>query len=65
MIKRLLIGTVLGVLGKKFYDEGRLDPYIARARSELDKLGAAAQPDTPVVEPTTASVIRSRAEHQI
>jgi hypothetical protein len=36
MIKRLLIGAVLGVIGKKMYDEGRLDPYIAKAK---DKLG--------------------------
>jgi hypothetical protein len=39
MIKRLLIGAVLGVLGKKFYDEGKLDPYIAKAKAKFDEQG--------------------------
>ena len=39
MIKRLLIGVVLGVLGKKLYDDGKLDPYIAKAKSKLDEAG--------------------------
>ena len=39
MIKRLLVGAVLGILGKKFYDEGKLDPYIAKAKAKLDEQG--------------------------
>lgn len=50
MIKRLLIGAVLGVLGKKLYDEGKLDPYIAKAKAKLDEsgvTGASAKPGSP------------------
>ena len=39
MIKRMLIGAVLGFLGKKFYDEGKLDPYIAKAKAKLEEQG--------------------------
>lgn len=52
MIKRLLIGAALGVFGKKLYDEGKLDPYIAKAKAKLDEQGltgkgaAAAPPKT-------------------
>ncbi len=37
MIKILLIGAALGVLGKKLYDEGKLDPYMTKAKSRLDE----------------------------
>lgn len=45
MLKTLITGAALGYLGKKLYDEGTLDPYIARAREALndyrEKAGAA------------------------
>lgn|GEM_PF-2548766 len=40
MIKRLLVGAALGFLGKKLYDEGKLDPYIAKAKDKLDTFSA-------------------------
>ena len=43
MIKRLVIGAALGVLGKKLFDEGKLDPYIAKAKAKLDEHGATGQ----------------------
>ena len=39
MIKRLLIGAALGVFGKKLYDEGKLDPYIEKAKEKLAEQG--------------------------
>ena len=56
MIKRLLIGAVLGFVGKKFYDEGKLDPYIAKAKAKLDEQGLTAKPasqDTPATHTST------------
>ncbi len=40
MIKTLLAGAAIGYFGKKFYDEGKLDPYIARAKDKFDELSA-------------------------
>jgi hypothetical protein len=47
MIKRLLIGAVLGVVGKKLYDQGKLDPYIAKAKATLLEQGLTDK-DTPI-----------------
>ncbi|MCW2338620.1 hypothetical protein M2337_002853 [Sphingobium sp. B2D3A] len=38
MMKTLLAGAAIGYFGKKLYDEGKLDPYIARAKSTLAEL---------------------------
>jgi hypothetical protein len=46
MINRLLVGAVLGVIGKKLYDEGKLDPYIARAKAKLEEQGLTAESAT-------------------
>jgi len=40
MIKRFILGAALGAFGKKLYDEGRLDPYIARAKEKFSGLAA-------------------------
>lgn len=37
MIKTLLVGVALGYVGKKLYDEGKLDPYIAKAKDKLEQ----------------------------
>jgi len=37
MIGKLLVGVALGFVGKKLYDEGKLDPYLNRAREKLDE----------------------------
>lgn len=54
MIKRLVIGAALGVLGKKLYDEGRLDPYIAKAKEKVDGLAAAGGTTTATKAPTAS-----------
>lgn len=51
MIKRLLVGAALGVWGKKLYDEGRLDPYIAKAKSKVDSYAGT---DTAAAGPAKA-----------
>ena len=54
MIKTLIVGAVLGYYGKKLYDEGKLDPYLAEAKDKLGlselkekaaRKGNASQPD--------------------
>ena len=35
MLRTLLAGAALGFIGKKLYDEGKLDPYIAKAKGKL------------------------------
>ena len=47
MIKRLLIGAAIGVFGKKLYDEGKLHPFIAKAKAKLDESGLAPASSEP------------------
>ncbi len=42
MIKTLLVGAVLGFIGKKLYDKGSLDPFIERASGTVDSLAESA-----------------------
>ena len=51
MIKRLLVGAALGVFGKKLYDEGKLDPYIEKAKQKLAEQGLS----RPSGEPSSKS----------
>jgi hypothetical protein len=37
MIKTLLAGAAIGYFGKKLYDEGKLDHYIAMAKDKVDE----------------------------
>ena len=39
MIKTLLAGAVLGIVGKKLYDEGKLDPFIAKVKATAEEQG--------------------------
>ncbi len=39
MIKTLLTGAVLGIVGKKLYDEGKLDPFIAKVKAKAEEQG--------------------------
>jgi hypothetical protein len=52
MIKTLLAGAALGYFGRKLYEEGKLDPLIAKAKSKLDEKisdlsGRSANPPSP------------------
>jgi hypothetical protein len=50
MLKTLLAGATLGYLGKKLYDEGKLDPYVEKAKSKLNALSGNSE---PVIPPAT------------
>ncbi len=56
MLKTLLAGAVLGYFGKKLYDGGKLQPYIAKARTRL----GAARDETRAVQtfPEPAKISR-------
>lgn len=41
MLKTLLTGVVLGVVGKKLYDEGKFDPLIAKIQAAAEECGLA------------------------
>lgn len=41
MLKTLLTGMVLGVVGKKLYDEGKLDPLIEKLQAKAEEYGLA------------------------
>lgn len=45
MIKTLVVGAALGVMGKKLYDQGKLDPWIDRAREGMANLTPERQSD--------------------
>lgn len=47
MIKGLLVGAAIGYFGKKLYDDGKLDPYLERARSKLEEAGGTAGSAVP------------------
>lgn len=49
MIRNLLIGAALGYVGKKLFDEGKLDPYIAQVKDKLAELNGARSPVPPSV----------------
>lgn len=52
MLKTLLAGAVLGYLGKRLYDEGKLQPYIAKAKT---RLGLPQDETAPLSEPAKLS----------
>ena len=39
MIRALLAGAVIGIIGKKLFDEGKLDPYIETLQSKAEEAG--------------------------
>lgn len=39
MLKTLLTGVVMGVVGKKLYDEGKFDPLIAKIQAKAEECG--------------------------
>jgi hypothetical protein len=39
MIKALLAGAVIGIVGKKLFDEGKLDPYVESLKSKAEEFG--------------------------
>jgi hypothetical protein len=49
MIRQLLVGAALGFIGKKLYDKGALDPYIARAKEAFDQAQAPDSKAPPAV----------------
>lgn len=52
MIKTLLAGAALGYFGRKLYEEGKLDPFLAKAKSRLDeKLSGLSEPSATAPSP--------------
>jgi len=39
VIRALLAGAVIGIIGKKLFDEGKLDPYIETLQSKAEEAG--------------------------
>jgi hypothetical protein len=53
MIRKLLVGAALAFIGKKLYDKGALDPYIARAKEAFDQ-AQVSDSKAPPVEPKSS-----------
>jgi hypothetical protein len=43
VIRALLAGAVIGIIGKKLFDEGKLDPYLESLQSKAEELGLPAR----------------------
>lgn len=49
MIKALLAGAVIGIVGKKLFDEGKLDPYVESLTSKAEEFGLSVRSKKPAV----------------
>jgi hypothetical protein len=41
VIKTLLAGAVIGIVGKKLFDEGKFDPLVEGFKSKAEEFGSA------------------------
>ena len=55
MIKALLAGAVIGIVGKKLFDEGKLDPYVESLKSKAEEFGLPISSKKPAAPPKKAT----------
>jgi hypothetical protein len=55
MIKALLAGAVIGIVGKKLFDEGKLDPYVESFKSKAEEFERSVRNNKPAARAEKAS----------
>ncbi|CAN5408056.1 hypothetical protein BH10PSE12_BH10PSE12_25650 [soil metagenome] len=53
MLRTLIFGTILGLVGKKLYDSGALNEFAADVKTRLDEAGL--KVPTPTATPASAT----------